>query len=358
LEAKAQTSSSSWIGSPALDLIFFGFGWIPIFLAYVLAEKSGLKGPVWPVLLVFVLLINFAHRHLTLPLVYGDSEQFSRRPRTYIGLPIFFLVLTTATLLYLEPGKTKPIRPYFTILVFISVAWTIYHTLMQKMGILRIYSRKAGYGSARLDKAMVFSWFAYLFFACAASPGIERRAAKLSSAGRILKQILAPVFPFLPYIAWLALAAALVVTLLYFKTEWSAGGEFHWPKNIFLLSILLLYTTFLYDFVVGYAVFGFSHAIEYLAFVYIFTGRKYRAREPNSSWMARAVTRQALSFGIFLLAMGLLFLPWRWISNSTLQWYVIGSSFLHFIYDGWIWKVRDPRVSKPLGIATPAMPQV
>ncbi|HEX5032841.1 MAG TPA: hypothetical protein VFW62_00045, partial [bacterium] len=231
-----------------------------------------------------------------------------------------------------------------------SVAWTIYHTLMQKMGILRIYSRKAAYGSARLDKAMVFSWFAFLFFACAASPAIERRAAKLSSAGRILKNLLEPVFPFLPYVAWLALAFALIVTLLYLKTEWSARGRFHWPKNLFLLSILALYATFLYDFLVGYAVFGFSHAIEYLAFVYIFAGRKYRARAPSSSWMAKAVNRQALSFGLFLVAMGLFFLPWRFISKGTLQWYIVGSSFLHFIYDGWIWKVRDPQVAKPLGI--------
>ena len=352
MEAKSLTSRD-WIGSPAVDLIFFGFGWIPVFLAYVLAEKAGLRASVWPMLLLFVLFINFAHRHLTLPLVYADPEQFSRRRGAYIGLPIFFLLLTVATLLYMEPGRTKPIRPYFTALLFVSVAWTIYHTLMQKLGILRIYSRKAGYGNARLDKAMIFSWFAYLFFACAASPVIERRAAKLSSVGRILKRFLEPVFPVLPYVAWLALALALTVTFFYLKTEWSAGRRFHWPKNIFLVSILLLYATFLYDFLVGYAVFGFSHAIEYLAFVYIFAGRKYRARSPDSSWMAKAVSRQALSFGLFIVAMGLFFLPWRLISSGTLAWYVAGSSFLHFIYDGWIWKVRDPQVATPLGITSP-----
>lgn len=355
MEAKSPVKSFSWIGSAPVDLIFFGFGWIPVFLAFVFAQNLGMRTHVWPVLLVLVLFINFAHRHLTMPLVYGDREQFGRRPWAYIGLPIFFLLLTTATLLYMEPGKTKPIRPYFTALIFLSVAWTIYHTLMQKMGILRIYSRKAGYGSARLDKAMLFSWFGFLFFACAASPSIERRAARLSSVGRILKKFLEPLMPFLPYVAWLALAFALVVTFLYFKTEWSAGRRFHWPKNLFLLSILLLYLTFLYDFLVGYAIFGFSHAIEYLAFVYIFAGRKYRARPPNSSWMARAVTRQALIFGVFMVAMGLFFLPWRWISNSTLQWYVVGSSFLHFIYDGWIWKVRDPQVAQPLGITAPSI---
>lgn len=353
MEPKGATSSD-WIGSPKIDLIFFGFGWIPVFLAFVAAEKAGFKGQVWPFLLVFVLFINFAHRHLTMPLVYGDSEQFRRRPRAYIGLPIFFLLLTTATLLYIEPGKTKPIRPYFTALVFLSVAWTIYHTLMQKMGILRIYSRKAAYGSAKLDKAMVFSWFAFLFFACAASPDIERRVGSLSAVGRILKGFLTPALSVLPYFAYLALAVALVVTGLYLKTEWSAGRRFHWPKNLFLLSVLLLYATFLYDFLVGYAIFGFSHAIEYLAFVYIFAGRKYRAREPKSSWMARAVNRQAFFFGAFLLAMALFYWPWHSISRPTLQWYVVGSSFLHFIYDGWIWKVRDPQVARPLGIASSA----
>jgi hypothetical protein len=36
--------------------------------------------------------------------------------------------------------------------------------------------------------------------------------------------------------------------------------------------------------------------------------------------------------------------------------YIVGSGFLHFIYDGWIWKVRRPEVGAPLGISYAAAP--
>ena len=36
-----------------------------------------------------------------------------------------------------------------------------------------------------------------------------------------------------------------------------------------------------------------------------------------------------------------------------LEVYIIGSSFLHFIYDGWIWKMRKPSVGRPLELSYP-----
>ena len=38
------------------------------------------------------------------------------------------------------------------------------------------------------------------------------------------------------------------------------------------------------------------------------------------------------------------------INNYVLGLYITGSSFLHFIYDGWIWKVSKPHVGKPLDL--------
>jgi hypothetical protein len=443
-----------WIASPSTDLIYFGFGWVPIFALFVLLERLGLRDTGWQPLLVFVLFVNFLHRHLTLPLVYADPEQFDRRRSAYILLPILCLVFTVATVSYVQPGRfvsrplagsptlrsgdhlvfqyrkghepryleigfnglqpnysavaehlqqglagiaaarfqdgrleisllgthpeeslrlsrvysnletaprlgleasvgttVRPGRPWFSILLFLSVAWTIYHTVMQKMGILRVYSRKAGYGVAWLDKGILYAWFVYLFFQLASLPKVQSRAAELSEAGKILNSLLTPVAPVLPYLAGISLLAALAVTALYLGNEWRQVGRFHWPKNLFVLSTLLLYATFAYDFMVGYAVFAFSHAIEYLAFVNLFSRRKYLTRAEDSSPLAHWVRRQAWYFGAFTLGIAAIFLPWRLLSDATLTWYIVGSSFLHFLYDGWIWKVRDPQVARPLGIA-------
>ena len=32
--------------------------------------------------------------------------------------------------------------------------------------------------------------------------------------------------------------------------------------------------------------------------------------------------------------------------------YYTATSLLHFLYDGWIWKVRKPEVAQPLGLAS------
>ena len=31
--------------------------------------------------------------------------------------------------------------------------------------------------------------------------------------------------------------------------------------------------------------------------------------------------------------------------------YYLGTSLLHFLFDGWIWKVRRPELRRPLGVA-------
>jgi len=355
MSQSANSTASSWIGGPKIDSIFFSFGWVPLFVAFVLTAELGLKTQTWPLFLVFVLAVSFIHRHLTFPLVYADREQFGARRRSYLLFPIFFLALTVFGIYYVRPGMTPP-RPFLTLLAILSVAWNIYHTLMQKMGILRIYSRKAGYGHPRVDKAMVWVWFVFLTLELVSSERARQQVMMMHAAGRVIVHRLESVQRFLPILAWISLAVALVVTGYYLHQEWKHRKSFSWPKNIFLFSILLLYSSLIYNFYVGYVVFGFSHALEYLAFVNLFSRKKYLARPPESSPLAKWMRRQLVYFAGFAASAFLLYLLWRYWSAETLNYYIIGSSFLHFLFDGWIWKVRDPKVAQPLGIqAQPAL---
>lgn len=241
-------------------------------------------------------------------------------------------------------------RPLFILLVLASALWNFWHTLMQKLGILRVYSRKAEYGKSWLDRSMVWIWFGCLFFALAASTEVRRQVSRLAAAGKFLTKLMEPIYPILPYVVTLFLAAGIFLTVLYIIQELKNREKFHWPKNIFLISIWGLYLIFFYDFLAAYVTFGFSHAIEYLAFVNVYAHRKYAPRPAFSSWMARLVGHQGRNFLLFMAASALIFVPWFWKSPITLNWYIVTTSFMHFLYDGWIWKVRRPEVGTALGI--------
>jgi hypothetical protein len=241
-------------------------------------------------------------------------------------------------------------RPLFLLLVLASALWNFWHTLMQKLGILRVYSRKANYGKSWLDRSMVWIWFGCLFFALAASSEVRRQVNRLAASGKFLTQALEPIYPLLPYLVATFAIVGGALTILYFIQEFKNRRNFHWPKNIFLLSIWGIYLTFFYDFLAGYVTFGFSHAIEYLAFVNVYAHRKYLHRPIASSWMARLVGHQGRNLLLFMGVSSLIFIPWFWRSPITLNWYIVTTSFMHFLYDGWIWKVRRPEVGAALGI--------
>lgn len=333
--------SRLWIHSAGLDLFFFSFGWLLLFAVFIAMDQSSLKSSARSFLIVSILLFSFLHRHLTFPMVYGDREIFQQRKIAYVVFPLLFLVLTLLSL---------KLTSLMILLVGLSVLWNIYHTLMQKIGLLRIYSRKAGYGKSWLDKSLVFSWFFFLFFYLASKPENLKLVSTLSGGAKVFQRLLMPISLFLPSLSKLVFLVACILLFLYLKEEWQHRSQMHWPKNLFLLSIFMLYAAFAYDILVGYALFGFSHAIEYLAFVNVFARRKYRMRDPSSSWIAGVIRRQGLAMMIYCLSLISVFVLWRWYSLRALGIYILGSSFLHFLYDGWIWKVRNAQVGEPLAI--------
>jgi hypothetical protein len=239
-----------------------------------------------------------------------------------------------------------PVRPGFQILLAVAVLWTMFHSVMQKVGLLRIYSRKAGVTNPWIDRLFVWSWFAFVLLRLGSLPAVRAQATSLAVAGAWISTALEAAGTLLPALSWIALAVAVVVTALYVRQERALG----WPpgKACFALSLLGLYGVFFYDLLAGYAVFAFSHAVEYLAFVNLYAGRKYAARPPESSPLARAARKQAWAFGGFVVVVGGAFLLWHAGSRQTLGGYVVGSGFLHFLYDGWLWKLRRPEVSAPL----------
>lgn len=325
------SQSKLWIQSPISDLLFYSFGWLVIF--FLLLAFSNNYG----VIILIVLLFSYVHRHYTFALVYGEKEEFNRHKFIYIGLPILCLIATVA-FVYLDS---------FKILLTISVLWTIYHTIAQKYGITRIYSRKSDYGEARTELWLIYSWVIFLFFYMITT---QHERLLDYKAAKFLVSYLINYNNILEIIATFALVVSIYFTLRYIYIEYKNRDKISLPKNLYVLSILLIYATFLHSVVVGYVVMGFSHAIEYIAFVNFFVDKKYKKKSDSKSPLAKASKNLWLYSGVFALAVVALALTGRHFDKQALNIYIVGTSFLHFTYDGLIWKVRRPEVGKPLEI--------
>ena len=99
--------------------------------------------------------------------------------------------------------------------------------------------------------------------------------------------------------SYIFLAAAVIFTLIYIYQEYSNRDKISIPKNIFVVSTLCIYAIFFHSLIIGYVVFGFSHAIEYIAFVNIFVAAKYKKVTDTEKLFKRVSNRQWLYSGVF-----------------------------------------------------------
>ncbi|MCH6575466.1 MAG: hypothetical protein IH795_09715, partial [Bacteroidetes bacterium] len=302
-----------WIKNPLSDSVYFSFGWIVVFLALVLFQSH------MGLIIVIVLLFNYVHRHYTMALVYGQKEEFDKRKQVYIYLPIIAIIVTALSIYF-------KVFPY---LLTLSVLWTMYHSVAQKYGFTRIYSRKAGYGKGWIDKGILYSWFFYLFFAMII---YERSTLLKYKAGRVIVGNLNNYMDYISTLSYALLAVSIVFTLIYVYEEIKNRKQISIPKNIFVVSTLSIYAIFFQSMVVGYIVFGFSHAIEYIAFVNIFVGAKYRKKPESNTFFSRVSKRQWLYSGLFSVVIVVLSLIGMKIDQNAFLIYIVGSSFLHYIY--------------------------
>ncbi|MCY1008027.1 hypothetical protein OV079_21200 [Nannocystis pusilla] len=116
-------------------------------------------------------------------------------------------------------------------------------------------------------------------------------------------------------------------------------------------STLLLFAVFLvHGPVVGYLCFGTAHAVEYMAFVHHYGTKKYGRGERRG---AAARLLGDVRVAVPALFGGLLLVFWLIQEQRRSDVYLIyytATSWLHFLYDGWIWKVRRPELARTLGL--------
>lgn len=357
---------------PVVDTAALAFGWLPFYLWIVFGLGYGLEAFGGPALtgraaadaaalaVVVALAITYVHRHYTFFVVYGDREVFERRARAFWVAPVVALALVGLAragdgLLQARVGGVK-VSPWQVVLL-VTGAWNIWHTLQQRYGLLRIYAGKLGGGTelpahARRDRAAL--WVPAIAVAVLL-PIVRPELLAGHVRARTLQQVVAPIVEsrWASGLALLA-AAALAWTLAsWLRHELRAPARWgqRAPRLVFMGSTLLLFAVFLvHGPILGYLCFGTAHAVEYVAFVHHFGAKKYAGGAGRG--VAAALLRDAWR-GLVVLAGGLLLLYWLLREYRRADVYLVyytSTSLLHFLYDGWIWRVRRPEVARALGL--------
>jgi hypothetical protein len=354
-----------WVLGRWVDLFFIAnLAWPLIVLAAVWSSWTTIWGEssvVKSLSFWQIYFISTPHRWITLALVFFDEDRFKQRPRAFVGIGLFFIVVVAGVVLC--TGTTL-------LLVAIDYFWNSWHFAAQHSGISRIYARQArpeeqtrGWWEKILLRAFIL--FVILRAgALSCAPNCLPHETPDPLLGGHLNQLfgldvaaltgLCASFSYLGE-RWLDVVMLIPAILLI-------GGELLRFRSsaigrvAYLGSVIAIYTTallachyhltpLLLGTLLAIALF---HATEYMAIVSWAVIRK----GAKGGTLGRLVPRWTLALALF---MGVLAISaWAMDTHMQREWAVltIAVSFLHYAYDGMIWKARKPAAA-PV-VAAPA----
>ena len=284
-------------------------------------------------------------------------------------LPI--VALSTALIPFAFGDVVTSVRPR-VLLNFAAVfagIWNIWHVYMQKYGILRMYSAKAGADErvpGWVDRLLIFAWLPlYLFYL---GTTYRTEVNRLFSRGR---DILAPLFDAVDASARYGMLPAIglvvgsVALFLYWENR--AHGLRNTPRLVMAAGTTLLAASFLVVHPLkAYLAYALSHAVEYMVFVWAFQRRRYREPLSHTPLIERFLRWPITTYVLSAVALGLLFtfLKYygRWLSPQApmpevfdvttyelIGFWTVYQSMVHFYFDGFLWKMRSPTIRATVG---------
>ena len=338
---------SPWILSPFRDSVLF-IGAPLVCIAVLLPLRFFLDSRELAVLLLT--FFTFGHHLPGFIRAYGDRELFLRfRHRFLLAPPAIFLMVLWFDLQSLHG-----------LLIFIS-AWDIWHVMMQHYGFMRIYDAKEGEIrplTARLDWLVSISWYLTLI---AISPHYLHNLLSRAYLTGL------PIFPpgVLATVKGAMVVSSFILSAVYVAHHvrlWKRGEAVSWRK-LLLLGVFLAATYYLYvaltDFLVGFTVWSAFHCLQYYGIVWAFNRNRVDRRSPVTAFVRflfRPQVGLALLYAGLILAYGGFNYMVGFVSNEMIHRVLVAliatSNALHYYFDGFIWKVREPQTREYLNIAT------
>jgi uncharacterized membrane protein YidH (DUF202 family) len=329
-----------WVHGPVVDLLL-GWCWLPVGLLMHNFEASVSRTQG---LMAIVFVISFAHQPLTLGLVYGDRSQQDAHRTLYRWAPI-----TAAIVIFIGVNVS------LTLVALMAGLWNAEHTLMQRYGLMRIYGRKAGDSNGGIEKPMLVAWLVTALLFLGAFVDLDNMVTKLgmdrtNSRGVELLDSLSAVAAVL---FWVAVAVSIVFTAKWVGAE---RGRFSHPatraKWIYTLGTVGLVALVMIDPIAGIAGYVAAHAIEYFGIVHTTLRRRGSSGEASAIAAASATPtrRGALYLAYFAAITALIAVTWTVWDGRLYAFAILFFGALHILYDGFVWKLRQPAVAASLGI--------
>ncbi len=337
---------SLWIFGGRLDLLLIVATPVLIGpLVWAASQRWTVEG-----ISLFVLAFGALGHHLPgMIRAYGDRELFRQYRVRFIVAPLLLVAICVWSVLQGLHG-----------LILVTVVWGVWHALMQTHGFVRIYDAKVGSTdrlTAWLDFGMCFVWF---------GAAVILSPARFAMLLDLFYQSGAPllpgeVFTFLR-MAWLA--GTLLVTLAFAANLllcWRKGVSpspvklllmavsfaFYWYTNVLTGSLLL-----------GLAMFEIFHDVQYFAIGWVFNRNRVEKGASVTPFVRflfrRSGTLVGLYVGLILAYGSLRYVEQGLLAPGTvrdvLTGILVASGLLHFYFDGFIWKMRQPSTRQGLEI--------
>jgi hypothetical protein len=314
-----QPDASAWLLGPWADLLLVAnLAWPVVFLLCLwggLGVQEGVQ--FWQ-----VYFVTMPHRWITLALVFLDGRQFRQAPRTYVAIACLAVLFCGAV--WLGTGA-------LTCLLVIDYIWNAWHFAAQHHGVFRIYGRHSRPVAAvgwTLEKVAMRAFLLYVI---------------LRVAGGVWS--LPALESWLSAFDWVALGVPVFLAARELAAPRSSPGRLIYLASVMSLYVLLLMAV---HFQLPRAVLALAtasalfHATEYLAIVSWAVRRKHGRASGTSGLMPRLAAEWGLTLAAFATVLGF----GGWIATTQgMQWWVLVNvivAYLHYAYDGLIWKVRQP----------------
>lgn len=361
---RANNGAARWHVSPLIDVTAYHFSWLWALLPLLALPDR--HPDDYLALYVMVMAVNFTHRHFSLPYVYLDAQVFAQHKVWFTVVPLLAIaaVLASASL-WQYPGG----RAAVSAIAFVAVLWNVWHVFMQKYGILRLYNAKARLntdGVARwVDRWLVLGWVPlYAVYLGPANRGLlVEQAGSINAYLLPIVDALATARPVLLLPATACVIASLATFVMH---ERRAFGLRNVPRLSMAAGTTLLGASFLaVNPIKVYLAYAFSHAVEYMVFVWAFQRRRYRGPTTQPTMLARLLRRPWLFYASLLVVVCggyLVFRHWGQYGlpgqaplviggTSAVRWiffWAIYQSLMHFHYDGFLWRMRTSQVRRSI----------
>ncbi len=322
-----------WLVGSWFDLLFLAnLGWpIAALAAFWFLPPAEASTSNENILSLFqIYFLSTPHRWITLVLVFCDSERFWKEPVRFGGIGLGLIAL--ALILVGVAGYVPNVTSSLTLLMMIDYIWNAWHFAAQHAGISRIYGR-----ISRPDQTAEHGEFEKMALRTLVLWVFLRFAVHMATLSPYADGV-AWITPWLPWLDPLPFIPCAI--LLVREISSVQGGA--WGRVLYIGSVITLYTGQLLAIRIGHVgwmtAFFFAgavfHSVEYLAVC------NWSVQKRTTGIWKYQVTRTGIAVVFFMLGVGLV--NYFVNAQSVYAWQLITLlvSYLHYAYDGIIWRAK------------------